>query len=372
MIKISQMTSNSSSVEPSKTANKKKKKKKRLGKSDGKLDHESDGTILKTDEITQTESDLSGRGHDIPVDGSQGASKTPNQKSEDASSILAHLALLVNVDYSNIPPTSNEAYDLNGLEKWSALKTLQILFEGQTQSLVENPLWLKFDDKITSPILDATMFTDTRDWIQANASQLVILFSERSRRKDLTSLLQVGVAISCKALTKMLSNLQKGRGNQFNNKSVKLLCANCEIYMDSRNEFGRAIQTASHVISKSTKKDLVDALKKTSAQLNRTKSQHTREKKVEASTPISPPIKNPVENDQDKADVVENTARIKLTVANEKIQAALNWYKELLHDLVTRASAIKNGGLLHLELSSLEVPAEKEHIEKPRVVLTSE
>ena len=128
-------------------------------------------------------------------------------------------------------------------------------------------------------------------------------------------------------MNKMLSNLQKGRGNQFNNKSVKLLCANCEIYMDFTNEFGRAIQTASHVISKSTKKDLVDALKKTSAQLNRTKSQHTREKKVEASTPISPPIKNPVENDQDKADVIENMARIKLTVANEKSRPLLTGTK---------------------------------------------
>ena len=213
------------------------------------------------------------------------AEETPNQRFDAASCILEHLASLVKADSSSIPRTSNEEFDLNGIESWSVFKTLQILFEGQTP-----PFWLHFDDSITSPILLAAASTDTCDWIQTNASQLVILFSERSRRNDLTALLQVGVGISCTALTKLLSTLPKGRGDQFNNKIVKILCAHCEITMDSGDEFGRAIFAASHVIGKSTKRELVEVLKKASAQLKQTKKQQHREKNVEVSSPDNPPI----------------------------------------------------------------------------------
>ena len=299
------------------------------------------------------------------------AEETPNQRFDAASCILEHLASLVKADSSSIPRTSNEEFDLNGIESWSVFKTLQILFEGQTP-----PFWLHFDDSITSPILLAAASTDTCDWIQTNASQLVILFSERSRRNDLTALLQVGVGISCTALTKLLSTLPKGRGDQFNNKIVKILCAHCEITMDSGDEFGRAIFAASHVIGKSTKRELVEVLKKASAQLKQTKKQQHREKKVEVSSPVNPPIENHARNNQDTVDDTKNKAPIRLLGANEKIRDALKWYNELLYELVLKASDITDKSSLHteddLELTSTDATGENEPIMKPRVVFTSE
>jgi hypothetical protein len=303
----------------------------------------------------------------------KGIPKSPNQRFDAASCILEHLASLVKADSSCIPCTSNEAFDLSGIESWSVFKTLQILFEGQTP-----PFWLHFDDSITSPILLAAASTDTCDWITTNASQLVILFSERGRRNDLTALLQAGVGISGMALTKLLSTLPRGRGDQFNNKIVKILCAHCQITMDSGDEFGRAISAASHVIGKSTKRELVEALKKASAQLKQTKKQQNREKKVDLSSPVSPPIEKHACNNEDKVDDMTNKAPIRLLGANGKIQDALKWYNELLDELVMKAADIKDESLLRteddVELSSADATAKNEPkpIKKPRVVLTSE
>ncbi|KAL3765025.1 hypothetical protein ACHAW5_004284 [Stephanodiscus triporus] len=133
------------------------------------------------------------------------------------------------------------------------------------------------------------------------------------------------------------------------------------------------MSATSHVIGKSTKKELVEALKKASAQLKQTKKPQNREKKVDVTSPVSPIIKNHAGNDQDKVDDMNNKAPIRLLEANEKIQDALKWYNALLNELVFN---IKDESLLHieddLELSSAGATAINEPIKKPRVVLTLE
>merc|ERR1712194_1001299 len=87
-------------------------------------------------------------------------------------------------------------------------------------------------------------------WLKANASELVMLFSKNRRQSDLTALLGTGVRVSATSVATLLSSLPRGRGEQFNNKIAKIICASCEITIDSNEEFRSVMKAASHTVGK--------------------------------------------------------------------------------------------------------------------------
>jgi len=308
-------------------------------------------------------------------------------KHKPAPYILEHLAALVEADTSSIPSTHFVEHGLSDIKSWSAEKALQVLLERKENSvLFADPLWLQFEDSVTSHILKAAATSDKCEWVKANASHLVIIFSKPLRKNDLAALLGVGASVSATAVAVLLRSLPRDRGDQFNNKIVKILCANCEITMDSReDEFGEVMHAASHVVGKATKKELVDVLKKASAELQKSKKQRIRERKVESSRPIESPIVNHTEEVQENkaVDVDPGNKLImegEILKATEKIKAALIWYNDLLDDLLMKASSIQgkpvHGGEQDLDPTCVGVTStvavKSKLVDKPKVALTSE
>ncbi|KAL7553044.1 hypothetical protein ACHAWF_016289 [Thalassiosira exigua] len=276
--------------------------------------------------------------------------------------VLAHIASLVEADPSSIPSTSVDPTDLSGLEEMSVNELLKLLLEGINEPLLKmDPLWLRFDDGISSPILKAALRRGSCEWVDSNASELVILFSKRGRRNDLEALLAAGASITAAAVTSLMSSLSRGRGDQFNNKIVKLLCAKCTIILESSEEFGSVMHAASHIIGKATRKELVEALKLASEELQRSKRQQSREKKVEASKANDLSPENNVEKLPEKS--VPGGEKVLTAVneqkkAEEKIQAALSWYSDLLAELVDRAVVDKDRAKLSADDGSECAPLE--------------
>lgn len=178
------------------------------------------------------------------------ASKDPNEGNL-APHILGKLAVLVKADAPSNNSPSLLAIDeikASEIDGWSIDDAFKALFEGIGNPAY--PLWLSLEESATSPILDAVTPSDSL-WLQSHISLCVSLLSERKRSDDLSALLGIGFSIPATSVATLLSSLKPGnRGDQFNNKIIKVLCSNCEITIGSKKDFHSVMQVAKGKIGK--------------------------------------------------------------------------------------------------------------------------
>lgn len=135
-----------------------------------------------------------------------------------------------------------------------------------------------------------------------------------------------------------------------------------------------------------TRKELTEQLKQASAELQKSKKQHVREQRAEK---VSNQIDTPTIVDKDDNHNVDGhddvekkeVKHVGLNKATEKIQAALEWYTNLLEELKMKASTVNDDGheqsaeqdLEQLSVGDSNIMSPKMKLpSEPRVGLTSE
>lgn len=132
------------------------------------------------------------------------------------------------------------------------------------------------------------------------------------------------------------------------------------------------------MILKGTRKELTDALKRASADLNKAKKQSARERvteKISTKNEPKPPVETVGANNEEKVAVITIEKKAKVTELKvAKIQAALGWYTSLLDELKLKASAIKEQDSNENENENGTSMSLLKHqpATRPRYVLTSE
>lgn len=275
-----------------------------------------------------------------------------------AISYLSKLASIVEVELPN-----EEQLQTFETEESSAEKVLDFLWSTDSKGTEENqsqPLWLTVEEKVTAPILAASLtHEDTLNWIQSNASRMVLSFSNK-RREELPLLLNAGVSITAASVASLFSSLPKGRGDEFNNKIAKIIAMKCNIILESENDFKLVLKSISHTIGKGTRKDITELLKRASTAKKTTKQKSHKEENVIPKIPV-PSVhdakSSETKQDESSIDIGSDRSKKFTSNASHKIEEALKWYSQLLDDLKSQVS------LKRYDLDGGENESEKDQAE---------
>ena len=206
-----------------------------------------------------------------------------------------------------------------------------------------NVAWLQLNDSFTSSILKALFNHDeSSNWVRENASHILELFVTPLRQDDLTVLFTAGITATAKSILTLFANLPEGKGHQFNNKIVKILCLKVNIIMASECDFKLLLASASRTIGKNTKKDFINALKKSSAESMKNKIQKTIAKPLKMPKPLtveSQPIPKSQAAEITYSDEINRDEMEKPGLTPYDFTAALQWYKTLLEELLNEVPA---------------------------------
>mmetsp|Transcript_12027 Transcript_12027/g.24053 ORF Transcript_12027/g.24053 Transcript_12027/m.24053 type:complete len:3243 (+) Transcript_12027:98-9826(+) len=326
---------------PNKKAKKKRKKKslnpQESSKEDISTDKHSACTVIhhQTTERVESTSNI--------LDGGVLKNETGTSK-RLAIIYLSKLASFVEVELPTAKYIS-EQVEMFEMEESSAEKVLDFLWSTASAGTEKNqsqPLWLTVEEKVTAPILAASLtHEDSLNWIQCNASRMILSFSNK-RREELSLLLNAGVSITAASVAALFSSLPKGRGDEFNNKIAKIIAMKCNIILESENDFKLVLKSISHTIGKGTRREITELLKRASTAKKTMKQKSHNEENATPNVPVPSVVAdaNSSESKQDESLIEMNSDQnIKFTSnASQKIEDALRWYSQLLDDLKNQVS----------------------------------
>lgn len=137
-------------------------------------------------------------------------------------------------------------------------------FDVQTR---KNPLFLKLDQKYTSPVIDRLTEKKVIDkeaflFIQTNMDQLLLYACGKPRKLDIQSFIQTKPVLKASTLVEVFKSLPKVKGDHYNNSLAKSIVKNCEIVSTSRDDFRLiATEISGHVGIKS-RRAILDLVRK--------------------------------------------------------------------------------------------------------------
>ena len=336
--------------------NNKKKKKKNKKKKVGDKQNETTVNVSSDDVLSDHET---------------------QDRVDEAHTVLRHLAKLVGSDCLQDPTSKKTVGGDEGkgtadsINNWGIEDTFEFLFDN-TRS--DSEAWTLLDDSITSPVLSKAICysPECRKWLEDYTNELVILFTEkRVRQEDLTALFSAGVTLSANAITTLFLALPKECGSSFNNKIAKIICSECSVVFEAKEDYLLVRDAVFDRIGKAGKKDVSKVLKSASANLQKPKKQTSNSNKGsninknDRSKPEGtemPTDETNLNNDnaaETGRDAKDNMSTVPtplkqpdLKQAANTIQEGLNWYLQKLDSLIVEAASFKDVG----EKKSASVP----------------